>query len=156
MSLRRVLPAAAVVLALLLPAAARAAEPSRLLEGFSRGQAVIETRTACHLLDVYLALSPEQRAQGLMYIRELGEFEGMLFLAQQPALLSMWMKNTYIPLDMLFIGANGKIAMIAAGTTPLSTETIRSKEPVTGVLELNGGFAARHDVVPGDRFELVP
>ena len=109
----------------------------------------------CHLLDIYLARTPEERAQGLMYIRELGEFEGMLFPTSEPAVVSMWMKNTYIPLDMLFIRANGTVAGIAASTTPFSESTISSGEPVTGVLELNGGFAARHGVRAGDRFQII-
>jgi uncharacterized membrane protein (UPF0127 family) len=67
----------------------------------------------------------------------------------------MWMKNTYIPLDMLFIRANGTIAGIAANTTPFSEATISSGKPVTGVLEVNGGFAARHGVAAGDRFRVI-
>lgn len=116
---------------------------------------MIETEHRCHFLDVYLARTAEERAQGLMYIRELGEFEGMLFATSAPAAVSMWMKNTYIPLDMLFIRADGTIARIAADTTPFSEDTIRSGEPVTGVLEVNGGFAARHGVRPGNRFRLM-
>ncbi len=147
---------ATLVLALLGLAgpSARGAEPARLLAGFTRVHAMIETRHACHLLDIYLAISPQQRAQGLMYIRELGEFEGMLFPAQQPSVVSMWMKNTYISLDMLFIKADDRVAVIAANTTPLSEQLISSIEPVTAVLELKGGFAARHGVAPGDRFAV--
>lgn len=144
-------------LALLLLAAspAHAAEPGGYLDDFARGHATLETRHACYLLDVYLALTPQQRSQGLMHIRELGEYEGMLFPTRQAVVVSMWMKNTYIPLDMLFIGADGKVARIAAGTTPLSEDTISSQRPVTAVLELNGGFAARHGVAAGDRFALL-
>ena len=143
------------LLACALPAAsARAAEPARLLDGFRRAHAMIETRHKCQLLEIYLALTPEQRAQGLMFIRELSEFEGMLFPGSTPSVLNMWMKNTYIPLDMLFIRADGKLAGIAANTTPFSEDTIQSPEPVTGVLELNGGFAARHGVAKGDRFSV--
>lgn len=132
-----------------------AAEPQRLLAGFTRSHAMIETRRACHLIDIYVARTAEQRAQGLMYIRELDEFEGMLFPNQEPAMVSMWMKNTYVSLDMLFIGADGRIAQIIAGTTPLSEDSIRSDGPVIAVLELVAGFAARHDVAPGDRFALL-
>jgi uncharacterized membrane protein (UPF0127 family) len=148
--------AATLVLAL-VPAAlpAGAAEPARLLEGFARTHGMIETHSACHILDLYLAIRPEQRAQGLMYIRELGEFEGMLFPSQRPAVVGMWMKNTYLPLDMFFIDAAGEIREIAAQTPPLSEQTIRSREPVSAVLELNGGFAARHGIVAGDRFALL-
>jgi hypothetical protein len=132
------------------------AEPVRLLSEFSRARAMIETRTVCHLLDIYLAVTPAQRGQGLMYIRELDEFEGMLFPTRQPVVVNMWMKNTYIALDMLFIRENGTVAVIAANTTPLSEQTVSSQEPVTAVLELNAGFARRHGVEPGDRFALLP
>lgn len=146
---------AAAAFALLAAVAARGAEPGELLAGFERARAMIETRRACHLLDVYLALTPQQRAQGLMHVRAMGEYEGMLFPTAQPAVVSMWMKNTYIPLDMLFIGTDGRIARIAADTTPLSEATIGSGRPVSAVLELNGGFAARHGVTQGDRFALL-
>jgi uncharacterized membrane protein (UPF0127 family) len=148
--------AAALLLCSLSVAApdGRGAEPARLLAGFARAQGMIETRQACHLLDLYVADAPEQRAQGLMYIRELGEFEGMLFPGP-PAVVSMWMRNTYIPLDMLFIRENGTIARVAAETTPFSEDAISSGEPVTAVLELNGGFTTRHGVRTGDRFRIV-
>ena len=146
--------AALLVCAGLLPAA-RAAEPARLLADFGLGRAIIETKTACHLIDLWFALTPEQRSQGLMNIRELGEYEGMLFVSSQPAQLRMWMKNTYIPLDMLFIRGDGRISSIAPRTTPFSETTISSDEPVTAVLELNGGFAERHRVARGDRLEVL-
>lgn len=146
-----------VVLALLLLAAAhvRAAEPAQLLEGFGRARAMIETPVACHLLDLWVAVTPAQRAQGLMYVRELAEHEGMLFPNRQPAVASMWMKNTFIPLDMLFILEDGRIAAIAAQTTPLSEESISPGVPVIAVLELAGGFSGRHGVAAGDRFRLL-
>jgi hypothetical protein len=143
-----------VALLLLGALPGRAAEPDGLLDRFDRARGMIETRTACHLLDLYLALTPEQRGQGLMHVRKLDEYEGMLFPTRQPAVVSMWMKNTYIPLDLLFIRADGHIARIAGGT-PLSEDTVSSIEPVTAVLELNGGFAASHGVTLGDRFALL-
>jgi uncharacterized membrane protein (UPF0127 family) len=111
---------------------ALAAEPAAYLEKFPRASAIIETPPTCQLLDLYLAVTPEQRAQGLMFIRELGEHEGMLFSNRPAAIVSMWMKNTYISLDMLFIAADGRIAAITAATTPLSEATISSPVPVTG------------------------
>jgi uncharacterized membrane protein (UPF0127 family) len=140
-------------LAMLLAAGSAArADTGRLLDGFPRARAMIETPLACHLLDIWIAETPEQRARGLMFIRQLGEYEGMLFPGREPAILRMWMKNTYIPLDMLFIGADARIIGIAERTTPLSEATISSPGPALAVLELNGGFAARHGIGTGDRF----
>lgn len=146
---------AALALLLLAAAPARGAEPAQLLEGFGRARGMIETPVACHLLDLWVAVTPAQRAQGLMYVRELGEYEGMLFPNRQPAVASMWMKNTYIPLDMLFILEDGKIAAIAENTTPLSEQSVNPGVPVIAVLELAGGFSGRHGVAAGDRFRLL-
>ena len=136
-------------------AAARAAEPAGLLRDFGVGHVVVETRRQCLFLDVFLPRGGTQRAQGLMHIRALGEFEGMLFLTPQPAQVQMWMKNTYIPLDMIFVREDDRIAGIVARTTTLSEDLVRSPGPVTGVLEVNGGFAERHAVAPGDIVRLV-
>lgn len=153
-------PIAAGIVALLLAGpwlarGAAAADTDRLLAGFERASAMIETSRSCVLLDIWIALTPEQRAQGLMFVHDLGEHQGMLFPGRERAVLRMWMKNTYIPLDMLFLDAGGRIAGITAQTTPLSEATISSPGPVDAVLELNGGFAARHGVRTGDRFSIV-
>jgi uncharacterized membrane protein (UPF0127 family) len=149
-----------LVLALLDPglpvgSVARAAEPAGILDGFPRAQlTLIQQSGRCLSLDVAVAATEAQRARGLMYVTALDEFEGMYFPWPEPAWISMWMKNTYISLDMAFVREDGHIAGIAAGTTPLSLETIPSPEPVTGVLEVAAGFTARWDVRPGDRVEL--
>ena len=123
---------------------ADAAEPARLLAGFPRAHLTLETGgIVCLGLETYVAVTPEQRMQGLMYIRNLDEFEGMYFDYPEPATIVMWMQNTYIPLDMIFIRSDGRIAGIEADTTPLSTERIRSPEDITAVLEVNAGFAGR-------------
>ncbi len=154
--MRRQLATAALALAACLCTGSTAAtDTGQLLAGFARARATIETSLACHLLDIRIAETAQQRAQGLMFVRDLGEYEGMLFPGREPAILRMWMKNTYIPLDMLFIGADGHVAGIHANATPLSEATISSPGPVLGVLELNGGFAARHDIRPGDRFTIL-
>ncbi|MBM4196295.1 MAG: DUF192 domain-containing protein [Gammaproteobacteria bacterium] len=138
----------------LLSRMADAAEPAFLLREFRQVQGMLESATGCQFLDVWLAVTPEQRAQGLMYVRELGAYESMLFTTPQPAVLSMWMKNTYIPLDMIFIGTNSRVSSIAADRVPLSEESVKSTEPVVAILEVNGGYAARHRVRHGDRFVL--
>ena len=98
--------------------------------------------TACYEFDVYLALTPEQQRRGLMHVKGLPKFSGMLFVYRSEDLRSMWMKNTFIPLDMLFIRGDGTVSSVAEMTEPLSLQTISSEEPVTYVLELNGGVTA--------------
>ena len=127
------------------------AEPADLLQEFNRAQLVIDSSSrGCILFDIYIANSSKQRSQGLMFIRSMGEYEGMLFIYPQPAEISMWMKNTLIPLDMLFIDDQLKIAVIHKNATPLSTDIISSGIAVNGVLELNGGSAERFGIAPGD------
>ena len=100
---------------------------------------------------VELAVSPEQRGQGLMFREELAEDRGMLFDFGRPQRASMWMRNTYVPLDMLFIAADGRITQIAIDTQPLSDAVIASREPVRAVLELRAGVTAKLGIRPGDR-----
>jgi uncharacterized membrane protein (UPF0127 family) len=102
---------------------------------------------------VEVARNDADRAQGLMFRRSMPADQGMLFDFARVELVSMWMQNTYLPLDMLFIRPDGTIARIAANTEPLSTRTIPSGEPVLAVLELNAGTAARLGIKPGDRVE---
>jgi len=129
---------------------ADAAEPAALMEGFARTRLVIETATdKCIALDVYLADTPQEHAQGLMFVEKLGPMEGMLFRYPKPAKITMWMKNTYIPLDMLFANRRGIITGIAENTTPLSTTHIPSPDATSRVLEVNAGFAARWGIAPG-------
>jgi hypothetical protein len=106
-----------------------------------------------HAFQVELASNDEERSQGLMYRRSMAPDRGMLFDFGRVEPLSMWMKNTYIPLDMLFIRPDGSIARVAANAEPLSTRTIPSGEPVLAVLELNGGTAERLGIKAGDRVD---
>jgi len=100
---------------------------------------------------VELAVSADQRAQGLMNRKEMAADRGMLFDFGLTRRVAMWMKNTYLPLDMLFIRADGTIARVAADTVPQSEAIIDSREPVHFVLELNAGTAAKLGIGPGDR-----
>jgi len=102
---------------------------------------------------VEVARNDADRAQGLMFRRSMAPDRGMLFDFGRVEPVSMWMQNTYLSLDMLFIRPNGSIARIAANTEPLSTRTIPSGEPVLAVLELNAGTAAKLGIKPGDRVE---
>jgi len=93
--------------------------------------------------DVWLADSPSRQAQGLMFVRALPDMHGMLFVHEKPMPISMWMKNTYIPLDMVFIDEHGRIQQIVEHATPHSLDIIRSKDPALAVLEIAGGDAKR-------------
>lgn len=120
-------------------------------EAASFERLTIETRGGPITFDIELALTPGERAKGLMYRTELAPTGGMLFDFGVDQPVYMWMKNTYIPLDMVFIRADGRIARIAENTTPLSTATIESGGPVRAVLELAGGTARARGIVAGDK-----
>jgi uncharacterized membrane protein (UPF0127 family) len=100
---------------------------------------------------VELALTPEQQQHGLMFRKEVKPYEGMLFDFGPERPIAMWMKNTLVPLDMLFISADGRITHIAANTKPLSLDTIDSGSPAKAVLEIAGGSALLLGIKPGDR-----
>jgi uncharacterized membrane protein (UPF0127 family) len=104
-----------------------------------------------HAFTVELALTPQQRAQGLMFREDMAPDAGMLFLFDREALRSFWMKNTLIPLDLIFIDSQGVIVSIAHDAIPHDETPIPSGLPAVGVLELNGGIAAALSIHPGDR-----
>lgn len=106
---------------------------------------------AKHSFTVELARTPAERAQGLMFRTSLAADGGMLFDFKELESVAMWMKNTLIPLDMLFIARDGRIVRIVERAVPLSLAPIPSGEPVLAVLELNGGTAARLGLKLGDR-----
>jgi uncharacterized membrane protein (UPF0127 family) len=101
--------------------------------------------------DIWLADTPRRQAQGLMFVRSLPSLRGMLFVHESPKPISMWMKNTFIPLDMVFIDAAGRIQQIVAQTTPHSLEIIRSDQPAFAVLEIGGGEAKKLGLKAGQR-----
>jgi uncharacterized membrane protein (UPF0127 family) len=108
---------------------------------FSQGVLIISANeNACHVFDIYIALSRAQQMQGLMFVREMPATRGMLFVYREAGIRSMWMKNTYIPLDILFIRADGTVSSIAKHTEPHSLKSISAIEPVNFVLELNAGL----------------
>lgn len=109
------------------------------------------TGSGVKLINIEVAATPDEQALGLMYRTELADDHGMLFPYDEERELSMWMHNTYIPLDMVFIRADGTVARIEVKAEPLSDRVIRSGEPVTGVLELAGGAAERLGLKPGDK-----
>jgi len=144
-----------VLLFLVLGLALAPAGPARAQDGlvsFERGELEIEASDGSrHAFQIELATTPAQKSQGLMFRASLAPDAGMLFVYPSERTISMWMRNTLIPLDMLFIGTDGRIVKVAERTVPLSLATVSSDGPAKAVLEVNGGTAARLGLKPGDR-----
>ncbi len=151
--LQALLNALPLALALLAPAAPRAQTLSPPAAQTGAENLSIITKTGSHRFSVEVMRNDEERARGLMFRRFMPADRGMLFdfKVEQPVL--MWMKNTFIPLDMVFIARTGAIVSIAENTEPMSERTIPSGPPAYAVLELNAGTAARLGFKPGDRVE---
>lgn len=115
------------------------------------GTLVLETDSGSHRLTIELARTPQEQRLGLMYRRSLPADGGMLFLYDRPQPVTMWMRNTLIPLDMVFIGADARVHRIENHTEPFSTEIISSEGEVQAVLELNAGKASAIGLKTGDK-----
>jgi uncharacterized protein len=111
---------------------------------------VLKTASGPHRFSIELAATDQQRLLGLMYRRALPHDAGMLFLYDRPQMISMWMKNTFIPLDMIFIGPDARVHRIAKHAEPFSTDVISSDGEVQGILEVNAGTADAIGLKPGD------
>ncbi|MFH1804608.1 MAG: DUF192 domain-containing protein [Pseudomonadota bacterium] len=120
--------------------------------GFERSRLLVDGQ----VFNVELARSPDERARGLMFRTEMADDAGMLFDFGRAQEISMWMKNTFIPLDMIFIDHSGAIVGIEKRTIPKSEAIIASPKPVRFVLELNGGMADRMGFDVGTRVEGLP
>lgn len=138
-----------IQIALLFMTTATWAQEDGVAQDLPRSQLRIETDSAAHMFRVQVADDPAKRSKGLMFRRDLPADEGMLFMFPLPEPASFWMKNTYIPLDLIFIRANGRIANIEHGK-PHDLTGIRSRGRVMAVLELTAGTASRLGIVPGD------
>ena len=112
---------------------------------------MLKTDSGDHNFNIEVATTDQERALGLMFRRSLPENGGMLFLYEQPQPAAMWMKNTLIPLDMVFISPEGKVHRIEANAEPFSTAVIPSEGDIVGVLELKGGEAGRIGLKRGDK-----
>ena len=133
-------------------AAAQDRESLLPLSAFPRERIAIETRSARrHTFDAWRADTPQTRAQGLMFVRSLQPEQAMIFVYAPPQHVGMWMKNTLIPLDMLFVDADGCVVKVHDRAEPGSLETIASDAPVVLVVELAGGVADRLGLRAGDR-----
>jgi uncharacterized membrane protein (UPF0127 family) len=135
-------------LALALPGVVQAAasQPALPVETIT-----IDAKAGPHPFSVEVAADDESREKGLMYRMTMAPDAGMLFDFHTPQLVSFWMENTVLPLDMLFVRADGTIARIKENATPYSRENIPSGEPVEFVIELNGGRAAALGITEGAR-----
>jgi hypothetical protein len=155
----RSLSSAAVVLvaAALLQDGARAAEPGNAvipLSAFPREPVVIETRSARrHTFDAWRADTPATREQGLMYVRDMRADQAMIFVYEPPQYVAMWMKNTLLPLDMLFVDEAGCVVRAVRNARPESLDTIDASVPVALVVELKGGTTRALGVEAGDRVQ---
>ena len=128
-----------------------AAVSERSAAGLQQIPLSILSRTGTHRFTVEVARTPEEQAQGLMHRQSLAPDKGMLFPYDPPQSASFWMKYTLIPLDLIFIRADGTVALIAANTVPMSLDPIPSLEPVAAVLEIAGGRAAELGIQAGDK-----
>ncbi|AXK80298.1 DUF192 domain-containing protein [Pseudolabrys taiwanensis] len=135
-------------LSLVLLAVMWATAPARSAE---RDTVEIATKSGVHAFSVELAATEAEREKGLMYRKSLPEGQGMLFDFHRDQEVGFWMKNTYIPLDMIFIRGDGRILRIAENTEPLSEKIVPSNGPVRAVLEVIGGTARKLGIAPGDR-----
>jgi uncharacterized membrane protein (UPF0127 family) len=127
------------------------------LSAFPQGTVIVEARTGVHRFGAWIADTPRRQAQGLMYVRDLPAARAMVFPHDPPRPVSMWMKNTFIELDMVFV-ADGRIVKIVSRARPHSLQTIGTQTPVSAVIELRGGEAERQSLQVGDpvRIERAP
>ncbi len=147
MRTRRIILLLAILLGTARPGVA--AEPQ--LQQFVTSHLTIVSATGPHRFNVEIAETPGQMEQGLMFRRSLAPDAGMLFDFKHPTVATMWMHNTLIPLDMLFVDQQGLIVNIAERAVPESDQTIAAAAPVRAVIELNAGTAERLGIQPGDR-----
>ncbi len=119
---------------------------------FSRSTLQIAgTDARLHTFRVWVADNETRRARGLMFVKQMDADAGMLFIYPRPQRIAMWMKNTILPLDMLFVAADGRVIKVAANTTPQSLETIESDGLALGVVEISAGIAAKLNIRAGSQ-----
>lgn len=153
-----ILPPLLVLLLAGVPSGACLAQsaPIESLTHFPRTSLDIAAQGQRDHFEVWIADTAARQEQGLMFVRDLPPGEGMLFPEDSPQVAHFWMKNTYIPLDMVFVGEDGRIAKIIASARPFSLDVLSSDVPVIAVLELRGGEAAQLGLQAGDRVTWKP
>jgi len=117
------------------------------------GKLVLNTATGAHTFKVEVVDTPESRAQGLMFVQNLAPDAGMLFDFKEERPVSFWMRNTFIPLDMIFVGADGVVKTVHVNAIPHDVTSIPSQVPVQFVLEIPGGRSVEIGLKPGDTME---
>jgi uncharacterized membrane protein (UPF0127 family) len=122
-----------------------------IAEALSKATLTLETASGPHQFNVEVAATPQERELGLMLRPSLPENSGMLFLYETPQPIAMWMKNTIVPLDMIFIDSWGKVHRIETNTEPFSLDPISSDGDVIGILEVNAGVAEKIGLKTGDK-----
>ena len=145
--------ASLAALLLLVASSGHTATPDLLreqLRGFARSTLEISSSQGRQWFNIYVASTEQQQMRGLMYVRQLPEDAGMLFPLSAPRLMTMWMKNTLIQLDMLFIDGKGHIVCLRERTVPQSLDLLDCPVPVKAVLEISGGQAAKRGIKLGD------
>lgn len=130
---------------------AKSAPPPPAAEALALEPLEVVTASGPVRFEVEIARTDAEKARGLMFRSHLADDRGMLFVYERAQPASFWMRNTWIPLDIIFIGANGRILNIAENTTPYSEEPIPSAGAVRGVLEIRGGRARELSIEPGDK-----
>ena len=145
--------AAAAALVSCSPRAAVPAPLERSPAGLEQVPLTISSGAKVHRFTVEVARTPEEQQRGLMYRESLAPDRGMIFPYDPPRPVAFWMSNTLIPLDMIFVRADGTIANIAVNTTPLSLEPVPSAGAVVAVLEIAGGRSSELNIKAGDRVD---
>ena len=138
------------VLGLAAPASAQT-EQMEDLAAFPHGTLRIASGRKVHHFDIWIADTPARQEQGLMFVRDLAEGQGMIFPETPARVMNMWMKNTYVELDMVFIGPDGRILKVLEHARPLSLTTLSSDRAVSAVLEIKGSEAGKLGLKVGDR-----
>ena len=145
--------AAVVVLAVTIAGAADAygRRPQSQLGLLPKSELSVVTAGGTHRFKVWIAADDPSRARGLSFVRKMPGDHGMLFVFGRPRYASFWMKDTWLPLDLVFIGPGGHVVNVVRDAVPMSLAPIESLAPVTAVLEVNAGTAARIGLTAGDR-----
>ncbi|MDO6416421.1 DUF192 domain-containing protein [Sphingomonas sp. BIUV-7] len=142
--------AAAALLLVAAPAASLSAQSTNVAQSLKAVPLVITSHGKALRFQVEVARTSEQQEIGLMFRKTMPADHGMIFPMSPPRAVSFWMKNTWLPLDLVFIGPDGRIIRIAENAQPLSLDLIECAEPVAAVLELNGGAARKQGIAAGD------